>query len=187
MRDAGALQRQLDFQRDHVHGGTAGIGRRDRDLDRGRRRTATSRSTPRSAMVSTGISGSTTCAAASQARRAQVGIGCGASPRRPRKRALHRLQLAEEMAENARCAGRLRPPCCIQSFLGRPSVASCDDVGDRLQPWRAQRRRIDRDAGIDQPALAVVDVEHFAGEAPRDRRSRPARGGGSPRCRRRGG
>src|SRR5690349_7144280 len=39
-------------------------------------------------------------------------------------------------------------------------------VGYRLEPWRAQARGIDRDAGIDQPALAVTGLEHLAGEGP---------------------
>ena len=66
--DAGAFQRQLDFQRDHVHGRTAGIGRRDRDLDAA----VMDPDVAQHAEIGDGqhgISGSTTCAAASQARR----------------------------------------------------------------------------------------------------------------------
>ena len=60
----------------------------------------------------------------------------------------------------------LRPPCCIQSFFGKAKRRLADDAGDRLQPLRTQRRGIDRDAGIDQAALAVVDGEHLAGKGP---------------------
>src|SRR5216684_4163145 len=67
--------------------------------------TRTSRSTPRSAIVSTGISGSTTAAAAAHARehrseslKARVIVGT-ASPSRVRIGALHELQLGEDVAE----------------------------------------------------------------------------------------
>src|SRR5262245_30678459 len=41
-----------------------------------------------------------------------------------------------------------------------------DGAGDGLEPLRLQAGRIDRDAGIDKRALAVIDRKHLAGEGP---------------------
>ena len=51
-------------------------------------------------------------------------------------------------------------------ILGQDKRRLAHDTGYRLEPLRAQRRGIDRDAGVDQAALAVVDGEHLAGESP---------------------
>src|ERR1700693_1391933 len=81
--------------------------------------TRTSRSTPRSAIVSTGISGSTTAAATAHARerrseslKALVIVGT-ASPSRVRIGALQKLQLGEDvagvLAMTSRAAAGLHP------------------------------------------------------------------------------
>ena len=51
-------------------------------------------------------------------------------------------------------------------IVGQNQRRLVDDAGNRLQPLRTQRRRVDGDAGVDQPAFAVVDREHLAGERP---------------------
>ena len=73
------------------------------------------------------------------------------------------------LAVPAAAAALLHPVVLRQ---GKRSLA--DDAGDRLQPLRPQRRGIDRDAGIDQAALAVINGKHLAGEGPEfiDRRLR---------------
>ena len=117
-------------------------------------------------MVSTGISGSTTCAAASQARRRRsASLSMRGHHVAPGK---VRCSDCSSLRRWPRCSlcRPSRPPCCIQSFFGSASVASLTTLGDRLQPLRVQCRGIDRDAGIDQAALAVVDVEHLAGIGP---------------------
>src|SRR5258705_3783423 len=50
------------------------------------------------------------------------------------------------------------------------------DTGHRLEPMGTQASGIDRDAGIDQAALAVVDVKHLTRKGPEivDRRLRAA-------------
>ena len=138
-------------------------------------------------MVRTGISGSTTPAAASQARcRNSASLGYGGHHVAPGK---VRCIDCSSLSRWPRCSlcRPLRPPCCIQSLLGRASVASLDDIGNRLQPLRPQRRGIDGDAGIDQGALAVVETEHLAGKGPEivDRGLRAAMA--FRRCRRRAG
>ena len=161
-----ALQRQLDFERDHVHRGTAGIGRRDRDLD--------------AAIADRDI-----------AKHAEIGDGEHRNfgidhLRRDIPRALPQFGIAVHgdyhvAPGNVRCIDcnslrrwprcslcrPLRPPCCIQSLLGKRKRRFAHDIGNRLEPLRPQRRGIDRDACIDQAAFAVVDLEHLAGKAQR--------------------
>src|SRR5271165_74479 len=117
-----ALQRQLDLQRNHVHGRTAGIGRRDRDLDM-------------------------TTAHAYLAQHAEICDGENRNFRIDNARrgvpgALPQIGLVLQRYHvspgNARCiycrslrrwprcslCWPLRPPCCIQSPVGSASVAS---------------------------------------------------------------
>src|SRR5689334_5520262 len=96
------------------------------------------------------------------------------SPCRPRETALQRLQFAEEMAEMlavvADAATLLHP------VIGRKRQRRLgNDAADDSVPPRLQARRVDRDAGIDQAALGVVDREHLAGIGPEmiDRLLRP--------------
>ena len=164
-------------QRDHVHRRAAGIGRRDRDLDAAVE-DATSRSTPRSAMVSTGISGSTTVAAASQARcRRSASLRERGHHVAPGKVALHRYcssaqQMAEMLAVPAAAAALLHPAVVGQGQrrLARPRRTPSSSHAAR------SARRIDGDAGLDQVALAGVGVEQLAGEGPEvvERRLRAA-------------
>src|SRR3984957_1491546 len=75
---------------------------------------------------------------------------------------LHRLQLAEQMAEMfavlAAAAALLHP-----AAFGQNQRCFAHDVRNRDEPLRMQRRRIDGDAPLDQSALALVDREHLAG------------------------
>ena len=153
--NAGALQRGFDVERDHVHRRAAGIGRRDRDLDRPSGPTDTSRSTPRSAMVSAGISGSTT-------RRR----------RRPRRAGAAPASLT--MSPRDRCAARYcssasRWPRCS---LCRPGAAAGLHPAVRGRRQRrlapARRRRV-----ASQPARSAGGSTADAGGD--QRRRRPAR------------
>ena len=113
LRQPGARQRGCHFHRDHPHGRAAGVGRGDRDLhSRRRRRPSTSRSTPRSAMVSTGISGSSPRPRRPRPVRA-VRHCLGRSPGRPRIGALQMLHLGQQMAK-VLAVPPARPPRCIQ-------------------------------------------------------------------------
>src|ERR1700687_3067347 len=102
----------------------------------------TSRSTPRSAIVSTGISGSTTAAATAHARErrsesldARVIVGT-ASPSRLRIGALQELQLGEDVAEvlavTSGAAAGLHP-----FARGEPQVRLGQDGGKRALASRA--------------------------------------------------
>src|ERR1700687_1683558 len=100
--------------------------------------TRTSRNTPRSAIVRTGISGSTTAAAAVHARartseslEARVIVGT-ASPSRIRIGALEKLQLGQDVAEmlavpSLAAAGlhpfiRREPPVCLRGPREKPGL-----------------------------------------------------------------
>src|ERR1700739_2502801 len=87
------------------------------------------------------------------------------SPCRPRKGSLHRLQFAQEMAEMfavpAAAAALLHPV-----IFGQTQRRFAYDLGHRRKPLRVQRSGIDRDATLDQSALAVVGLEHLAGIGP---------------------
>src|SRR5665213_4571965 len=122
-RDAGAFQRQLDFERDHVHRGTAGIGWRDRNFDTA----ITDRNLAQHAEIGDG-----------QNRDLRIDDGGRGVPR-----ALAQIMIAEHggyhvAPGNDRCIDcsslsrwprcslcrPSRPPCCIQSAFGSDSVAS---------------------------------------------------------------
>src|SRR3954451_24061501 len=87
------------------------------------------------------------------------------SPGGTRKGALHRLQLAEQMAEMfavpAATAALLHPVVVWQRQRRLSQYAR-----NRLQPLRTQACRIDRNSGVDQAAFAVIDREHLAGIGP---------------------
>src|SRR5207249_11821114 len=87
------------------------------------------------------------------------------SPCQPREGALHRLQLAQEMTEMlavaAGTAALLHPV-----VLRQCERCLVEDAGHRLEPAVAQCCRINRDAAVNQAALAVIDREHLAGERP---------------------
>src|SRR6266567_9279380 len=133
--------------------------------------TRTSRSTPRSAIVSTGISGSTTAAAAahtcdrkSESLKARV-IVCMASPSCVRIGPLQELQLGQDMAEmltvTSGAAAGLHP------FAWRKlQVGVGQDGGERALPSRADAGAIDGDAGFDQRPLDVIGLEHLSGVRP---------------------
>src|SRR5262249_18309397 len=133
--------------------------------------TFTSRNTPRSATVRTGISGSTTAAAASQAReRSSASVPvvsvATASPSRVRIGALQELQLGQNMTEvlavTPRAAAGLHP-----FALRHPQSRFAEDRGERALPNRPDARAIGRDAGADQILLDRVDLEHLAGVRPK--------------------
>src|ERR1700693_1463618 len=123
--------------------------------------TRTSRSTPRSAIVSTGISGSTTAAATVHARERRSAslkalvIVRTASPSRVRIGALHKLQLGKDVAEmlamTARAAAGLHP-----SARGKPQVRLGQDGGKRALPSRTDAGAIDRGARFDQGPIQVI-------------------------------
>ena len=90
-------------------------------------------------MVSTGISGSTTRAAASQAR-----WRSSASRRGSRHHVAPgkvRCSDCSSLRRWPRCSlcRPTRPPCCIQSFCGSVSVASATTPVTRLQPLRLRK------------------------------------------------
>ena len=59
-------------------------------------------------------------------------------------------------------------PASLHPFrAGQRQRRLAHNRGDRLEPLRMQRRRIDGDAGFDQRALAVVGLEHLAGKSPK--------------------
>src|SRR6266480_2586643 len=133
--------------------------------------TRTSRSTPRSAMVSTGISGSTTAAATAHAReRRSESLGVlvivrTASPSRVGIGALQELQLGKDMAEMlavaSHAAARLHP------FARRqPQVRLSQDRGERALPAWTDKGAIGRDARLDQRLLDLVGLEHLSGVRP---------------------
>src|SRR3954452_9673665 len=69
--------------------------------------------------------------------------------------------MAEMLAVPSAAAALLHPVILRQ---GQRRLA--DDAGNGFQALRTQRRRIDRDAGIDQAALAVIDGKHLASKSP---------------------
>src|SRR5947209_12365774 len=128
--------------------------------------TRTSRSTPKSSTVSTGISGSTTAAAAAQARERssdsfKVVTLATASPSRVRIGALQKLQLGEDVAEMLAVASRAAPGLHPIAFR-HPQVRFGQDRSKRLLPARPDAGAVDRDAFDDQILLHVVDLEHLA-------------------------
>ena len=127
--NAGALQRQLDLQRDHVHRRAAGIGRRDRDLDMA----VADRDVAQHAEIGDGQHrnfGIDHLRRRVPGAPAQIGIAeQRRSPCRPRKRPLHRLQFAEEMAE------MLAVPAAAAALL-HPVV-----LRQRQRRFAARRRR----------------------------------------------
>src|SRR5947207_10848284 len=69
--------------------------------------------------------------------------------------------MAEMLAVPAAAASLLHPVGLRQS-----KRRFADDAGNGFQPSRTHGRGIDRDAGIDQAALAVVDGKHLARKSP---------------------
>src|SRR5258708_12066009 len=69
--------------------------------------------------------------------------------------------MAEMLAVPAAAAALLHP-----FALGQRQRRFAYDGQNRLKPLRMHRRGIDRETGIDQATLAVVDVKHLAGKSP---------------------
>src|SRR5690242_3178648 len=78
--------------------------------------------------------------------------------------------MAEMLAVPAAPAALLHPVVLRQTQRGL-----ADDTRDGRQPFMLQIGSIDHGPPVDQPALAVVDKKHLAGEGPEivDRRLRP--------------
>src|ERR1700737_2492400 len=69
--------------------------------------------------------------------------------------------MPEMLAVPAAAAALLHPVA-----LGQRQCRIADDRQNRLEPLRTQALGINRDAGIDQGPLAVVNFEHLAGKRP---------------------
>src|SRR3979409_688518 len=69
--------------------------------------------------------------------------------------------MAEMLAVLAAVAALLHP-----RVIGQSQCRFADDIRSRAEPSRMQRRGINRNAGTDQRAFAVVDVKHLAGKRP---------------------
>src|SRR6516162_6793861 len=69
--------------------------------------------------------------------------------------------MAEMLAVAADAAALLHPVVFRQRQRG-----FSDHTRNGLQPLRLEARGIDRNAGVDQSALDVIDGKHFAGESP---------------------
>src|SRR3954468_23303249 len=157
--DAGAFQRQFDFQRYHIHGGTAGIGRRDCNLNTA----VMDLDLAQYAEIGDGQHG---YFGIDNLRRrfpgapAQIGI---VDDRRyhvaPGK---VRCIDCSSLRRWPRCSlcRPLRPPCCIQSFFGKASVASlttlvivfshcaCNGAGSTAMPASIRPRSLSSTSNI---------------------------------------
>ena len=150
--------------------------------------TTTSRSTPRSAIVSTGISGSQTSrlrqAAPAPAMRLRPPAPC--SPGRPGVGALHMLHHAEQVPEvlavPAGASAGLHP------LVGRPGQRGPGQHRIcRFIPRIAQRCRVDCDARRNKRCARRRRTRTSHPCSPRAGPPPPGRARGSPRCRRRAG